>query len=245
MGRKLINGIIQYNNSANYESLDLIPKDYADNILTTAKAYIDTKIAGVLTTETFTSFYQYQIESLSGNIEVFTRPSREKSDACDILIRNYETSIDEYYGMGSNDADEVYGIVVKIGTTQLFKVVADKSSYTALSLTPYLPIVYRHSVSITGKISDTERYAFCFTIDHSKNTPIDSIQDLTTMLGNTTVTGSGANSTNTTFYQKLEIGASISNTLLYSLSSGTSLLLSSTTSIVIEDEVSAINFNAE
>lgn len=245
MGKKIIDGTLQYANSNNtYANLSLIPKQYADNILTTAKAYTDTKVASIPTATSFVSFYQYQIEGL-GNLEVFTRVSRSGGDTCDILIHNDDTGIDEYYGIGSNDETDISGIVVKSGTTQLFKIIADNTALDKLILTPYLPIVYRHSVSIIGKISDTERFCFCFTVDHSKNTPIDSVQDLTTMLGNTIIMGSGANSTNTTFYQKLEIGASISNTLLYSLSSGTSLLLSTTTFVALEDDVSVINFNAQ
>lgn len=245
MGKKIIDGILRYANSDNiYENLSLIPKQYADNILTTAKAYTDTKVASIPTTTSFVSFYQYQIEGLS-NLEVFTRVSRGVSYACDILIHNDDNGIDEYYGIGSNDGTDISGIVVKIGTTQLFKIIADNTAHDKLTLTPYLPIVYRHSVSIIGKINDTERFCFCFTVDHSQNTPIDSIQDLTTMLGNTIIMGSGANSTNTTFYQKLEIGASIASTVLYSLSSGTQLLLSSTTNVALEDDVSAINFNAQ
>lgn len=46
---------------------------------------------------------------------------------------------------------------------------------------------YRHTVTITDKIN----YAFSFTTLCSKNTPIDSIQDLTTLLGSTSIACTG------------------------------------------------------
>ena len=75
--------------------------------------------------------------------------------------------------------------------------------------------LYRHTVKIS-KATDDGKTSITFTTSSEKNTPIDSIQDLTTVFGNTDLSASGAtyliSSSQWEFYNKIHVGTSITDT---------------------------------
>lgn len=75
--------------------------------------------------------------------------------------------------------------------------------------------LYRHTVKIS-KATDDGKTSITFTTSSQKNTPIDSIQDLTTVFGNTDLSVSGAtfliSSSQWEFYNKIHVGTSINDT---------------------------------
>lgn len=77
--------------------------------------------------------------------------------------------------------------------------------------------LYRHTVKIS-KPTDDGKTSITFTTSSEKNTPIDSIQDLTTVFGNTDLSVSGAtyliSSSQWEFYNKIHVGTSINNTTI-------------------------------
>lgn len=76
-------------------------------------------------------------------------------------------------------------------------------------------ILYRHTVKIS-KPTDDGKTSITFTASSVNNTPIDSIQDLTTVFGNTDLSVSGAtyliSSSQWEFYNKIHVGTSITDT---------------------------------
>lgn len=75
--------------------------------------------------------------------------------------------------------------------------------------------LYRHTVKIS-KPTDDGKTSITFTTSSVNNTPIDSIQDLTTVFGNTDLSVSGAtfliSSSQWEFYNKIHVGTSINDT---------------------------------
>lgn len=75
--------------------------------------------------------------------------------------------------------------------------------------------LYRHTVKISKPTYDGIT-SITFTTSSEKNTPIDSIQDLTTVFGNTDLSVSGAtfliSSSQWEFYNKIHVGTSINDT---------------------------------
>ena len=75
--------------------------------------------------------------------------------------------------------------------------------------------LYRHTVKIS-KPTDDGKTSITFTTSSEKNTPIDSIQDLTTVFGNTDLSVNGAtyliSSSQWEFYNKIHVGTSINDT---------------------------------
>ena len=75
--------------------------------------------------------------------------------------------------------------------------------------------LYRHTVKIS-KPTDDGNTSITFTTSSEKNTPIDSIQNLTTVFGNTDLSVSGAtfliSSSQWEFYNKIHVGTSINDT---------------------------------
>lgn len=75
--------------------------------------------------------------------------------------------------------------------------------------------LYRHTVKIS-KATDDGKTSITFTTSSVNNTPIDSIQDLTTVFGNTDLSVSGAtfliSSSQWEFYNKIHVGTSINST---------------------------------
>lgn len=72
---------------------------------------------------------------------------------------------------------------------------------------------YQHTV--TMRASDSRTDVFCFTAMSSKNTPIDSYQDLNTVFGGCVLAGCGVHDTKTNTYNKLNLkGGSIATDFL-------------------------------
>lgn len=75
--------------------------------------------------------------------------------------------------------------------------------------------LYRHTVKIS-KATDDGKTSITFTTSSVNNTTIDSIQDLTTVFGNTDLSVSGAtfliSSSQWEFYNKIHVGTSITDT---------------------------------
>ena len=75
--------------------------------------------------------------------------------------------------------------------------------------------LYRHTVKIS-KPTDDGNASITFTTSSEKNTPINSIQNLTTVFGNTDLSVSGAtyliSSSQWEFYNKIHVGTSINDT---------------------------------
>lgn len=75
--------------------------------------------------------------------------------------------------------------------------------------------LYRHTVKIS-KPTDDGNTSITFTTSSEKNTPINSIQNLTTVFGNTDLSVSGAtyliSSSQWEFYNKIHVGTSINDT---------------------------------
>ena len=105
-------------------------------------------------------------------------------------------------------------------------------------------IYYRHNVTI----DITNAGTFTFTTVHSQNTPIDSIQDLTTMLGNTLVAGfglvGGTDMTTATIANSLVVGTAIAECYFNTLSKAR-IGFSTIGAYTIKDNVTAINANAQ
>lgn len=95
----------------------------------------------------------------------------------------------------------------------------DSPIITQATLATYLDAkqstLYRHTVKIS-KPTDDGNTSITFTTSSEKNTPIDSIQDLTTVFGNTDLSVSGAtfliSSSQWEFYNKIHVGTSINDT---------------------------------
>lgn len=75
--------------------------------------------------------------------------------------------------------------------------------------------LYRHTIKIS-KPTDDGNTSITFTTSSGNNTPINSIQNLTTVFGNTDLSVSGAtfliSSSQWEFYNKIHVGTSITNT---------------------------------
>lgn len=135
------------------------------------------------------------------------------------------------------------------GVDLLVTDVANKNQYhlfldnSTLKLKPLDKIYYRHNVTI----DITNAGTFTFTTVHSKNTPIDSIQDLTAMLGNTELAGFGqvlSTFAAESLANKLIVGTTIASTHFECLDSST-VEFASIGAYTITDNVTAINANAQ
>lgn len=105
-------------------------------------------------------------------------------------------------------------------------------------------ILYRHAVTIyEGNKQDGN--SICFTTYTPSNTPIDSIQDLTASadgsnkLANTDLECFGVSGTASalTFYNKIHVGTSITNTTLQKATGGSATLASVYASYTMKDDV--------
>lgn len=105
-----------------------------------------------------------------------------------------------------------------------------------LSPSIYSKAKYQHT--ITFQANDEDVY-FCFTCYLSKNTPIDSIQDLTTLLGGAAYGGCGRYTYNGNILtlMRIDVGSSISDSSVVDTENG-GYTLSSLTDISITDDVS-------
>lgn len=97
-----------------------------------------------------------------------------------------------------------------------YTITQDLSTYaTKTDLNAKQSTLYRHTVKIS-KATDDGETSITFTTSSVNNTPIDSIQDLTTVFGNTDLSVSGAtfliSSSQWEFYNKIHVGTSITNT---------------------------------
>ena len=149
-----------------------------------------------------------------------------------------------YYGFSNYiDENNVDLIVTDVSGHNQYNLILNSSELSTLKLKSLSKIYYRHNVTIDISNAGT----FTFTTTHSKNTPIDSIQDLTTMLGNTTLAGCGQ-ILNTfdaaSIANKLVVGTSISDTYFECLDSSTVDFVS-IGAYTIVDNVTAINANAQ
>lgn len=104
--------------------------------------------------------------------------------------------------------------------------------------------LYRHTITIyEGNTQDGN--SICFTTYTPSNTPIDSIQDLTASadgsnkLANTDLECFGVSGTASalTFYNKIHVGASITNTTLQKVTGGSATLASVYASYTMTDDV--------
>ena len=80
-------------------------------------------------------------------------------------------------------------------------------------------VLYRHCVTIKATTDNgTRKVVMSFTAESEKNLPIDSIQDLITVFGNTSLTATGLTyaesngSVNTTFIFRIEVKSSANDT---------------------------------
>ena len=102
---------------------------------------------------------------------------------------------------------------------------------------------YRHTVDITGKNSKGSNYiSLRFTALSSKNTPIDSIQDLITLFANTKLVACGSLNNNDddsilTLIKGINVGTSITDTTLVYTDLTTETLTSYSTDFTITDNV--------
>ena len=102
---------------------------------------------------------------------------------------------------------------------------------------------YRHTVDITGKNSKGTNYiSLRFTALSSKNTPIDSIQDLITLFANTKLVACGNLNNNDddsilTLIKGINVGTSITDTTLQYCDLTTETLTTYSTDFTITDNV--------
>ena len=109
----------------------------------------------------------------------------------------------------------------------------------SLALKSDLPILYRHTITMT-----IGSRTCCFTVYHSSNLIVDSIQDLTTLLSGTTI-GVFYRHSNNNYYNKLVVGFLITNCYFVSDDTSVGKLQLSSLTITLKDEVTAINFQAK
>lgn len=107
-----------------------------------------------------------------------------------------------------------------------------------IALVSNYPILYRHTITITIRTRTC-----VFTIENSKNLIVDSIQDLTTLLGGTEI-GVFYRHSDNNYYNKLVIGSIITNCYFVSDDTSVEKLQLSSLTMTISDSVTAINFNA-
>ena len=108
-----------------------------------------------------------------------------------------------------------------------------------LALKSDLPILYRHTITMT-----IGSRTCCFTVYHSSNLIVDSIQDLTTLLHGTNI-GVLYRHSNNNYYNKLVVGSLITNCYFVSDDTSVGNLQLSSLTITLKDEVTAINFQAK
>lgn len=138
------------------------------------------------------------------------------------------------------DEENVDLLVTDVTNKNQYYLFLDNST---LKLKPLDEVYYRHNVTI----DITNAGLFTFTTVHSKNTPIDSIQDLTTMLGNTEVAGFGQvlyTFAAESLANKLIVGTTIATTYFECLDSSI-VDFASIGAYTITDNVTAINANAQ
>lgn len=109
----------------------------------------------------------------------------------------------------------------------------------SLALKSDLPILYRHTITMT-----IGSRTCCFTVYHSSNLIVDSIQDLTTLLHGTNI-GVLYRHSNNNYYNKLVVGSLITNCYFVSDDTSVGNLQLSSLTITLKDEVTAINFQAK
>lgn len=108
-----------------------------------------------------------------------------------------------------------------------------------LALESDLPILYRHTITMT-----IGTRTCCFTVNHSSNLKVDSIQDLTTLLNGTEI-GVIYRHTDNNYYNKLVVGALITNCYFVSDDTSVENLQLSSLTITLSDDITAINFQAK
>lgn len=108
-----------------------------------------------------------------------------------------------------------------------------------LALESDLPILYRHTITMT-----ISTRTCCFTVYHSSNLNVDSIQDLTTLLNGTTI-GVLYRHSNNNYYNKLVVGSLITNCYFVSDDTSVENLQLSSLTITLQDSITAINFQAK
>lgn len=108
-----------------------------------------------------------------------------------------------------------------------------------LALESDLPILYRHTITMT-----IGTRTCCFTVYHSSNLVVDSIQDLTTLLNGTTI-GVFYRHSNNNYYNKLVVGSLITNCYFVSDDTSVENLQLSSLTITLQDSITAINFQAK
>lgn len=116
-----------------------------------------------------------------------------------------------------NNAGNGIYLVIPYSYTSYSVVLPKKDGTIALTsdLDAKQETLYRHTVKIS-KPTDDGKTSITFTASSEKNTTIDSIQDLTTVFGNTDLSVSGAtfliSSSQWEFYNKIHVGTSINDT---------------------------------
>lgn len=163
----------------------------------------------------------------------------------------YSYSISISYDSDSNTGDCSYIAVVNLGGEkalqfQKFQILTSNySEYVDITYAKKidLPSVwaqYRHTVTITDKTN----YVFSFTTLCSKNTPIDSIQDLTSLLGTTSIacTGFWIQDGQECVPYRIDIGTAIGSCYIQYFNKGdgemqASALSTIATGMVIQDDV--------
>lgn len=147
-----------------------------------------------------------------------------------------------YYGFTNwMDEENVDILVTDVTNKNQYYLTLNAGILTLKSLDK---IYYRHNVTI----DITNAGTFTFTTVHSQNTPIDSIQDLTAMLGNTLVAGfglvGGTDITTATIANSLVVGTTIAECYFNTLSKA-KVGFATVGAYTIKDNVTAINANAQ
>ena len=136
-------------------------------------------------------------------LEISFKDRNKYSSGMQSLLEFY---INTYNSSKNTYENYTYRFPDKEGTVALVEDLAMKQS-----------TLYRHTVKIS-KPTDDGKTSITFTASSEKNTPIDSIQDLTTVFGNTDLSVSGAtyviSASQWEFYNKIHVGTSITDTTI-------------------------------
>ena len=158
------------------------------------------------------------------------------------IIKNSNNFIEYVWCNSWNDDSGIIQYIFLIGSDNKIDYLKVLSWDIAVTI-PTVWAQYRHTVDITGKNSKGTNYiSLRFTALSSKNTPIDSIQDLITLFANTKLVACGNLNNNDddsilTLIKGINVGTSITDTTLQYCDLTTETLTTYSTDFTITDNV--------